>query len=99
MTKERKTYSERTFIAEIMFKYRNNKIYNKKKMNERITLLTIRNIIIYVISIVLTMLEIKDIVENIETAYRSTMISINKLIFDIYILQLSMGGVLLHRIN
>lgn len=97
MTKERKTYSERTFIAEIMFKYRNNKIY---KMNERITLLTIRNIIIYVISIVLAMLEIKDIVENIETAYRSTMqISINKLIFDIYILQLFMGGVLLHRIN
>lgn len=68
-------------------------------MNERITLLTIRNIIIYVISIVSTMLEIKDIVENIETAYRSTMISINKLIFDIYILQLSMGGILLHRIN
>lgn len=28
----------------------------------------IRNIIIYVISIVLTILEIKDIVENIETA-------------------------------
>lgn len=65
MIKERKTYSERTFVAEIMFKYRNNKIY---KINDRITLLMIRNIIMYVISIVLTMLEIKDIVENIETA-------------------------------
>lgn len=65
MIKERKTYSERTFIVEIMFEYRNNEIY---KINERITLLVIRDIIIYVTSIVLTMLEIKDIVENIETA-------------------------------
>lgn len=65
MVKERETYSEITFIVEIMFKYRNNEIY---KINERITLLMVRDIIIYVTSIVLTMLEIKDIVENIETA-------------------------------
>lgn len=65
MIKERKTYSERTFTVEIMFEYRNNEIY---KINEGMTRLTIRNIIIYATSIVLTMSEIKDIVENIETA-------------------------------
>ena len=30
MIKERKTYSERTFIVETMFKYRNNEVYITK---------------------------------------------------------------------
>lgn len=65
--RERKTYSERTFVVEIMSRYRNNEIY-KINERERIALLMIRNMIIYVMSIVLTMLEIRDFVENIETA-------------------------------